>query len=536
MSDASELDPNGPEVDAMLADFRRQALAERAARNGSGPAPDDEPPPPTYAVDAVNAVGSVSAGQGTRTNHVDPYAVGTRLDGAGPAEPTNHVPAAYAETRLDGPVTCGNTDTASTKSNHVRAPWPELHRDARQGLAGQAVGRLEEHTEADPAAILGTFLAAAGVLFHCGAHVWAGDAEHPARIWPLVIGATAGGMKGTSWAVVRRVLAAADPDFVAEKIDGGLSSGEGLIECVHDPDPLDPEDQGVEDKRLLVIETEFAAVLARCRRKESTLGATMRQAWDGTPLRTMTRKNNRLRSTGHHITVIGHITPRELALVLAEGDLVGGTMNRFLPVLSRRSQRLPDGGGVPDDVVDELGEQLAHAVTKSRGIGRVRRTDEASQWWRDELYAELTPDGVPDGAVAHVVARAVPQVLRLSLDYALLDCKDTIGREHLAAGMAFWRYVVATAETVFGDASGSVNPNLDKLTAALRAAGELSREDIRGKVFQGNLKGQQIEALLSDLRTAGKLRESERSPAGGKGRKSTWYSLRDDSGHAPQGW
>jgi hypothetical protein len=68
-------------------------------------------------------------------------------------------------------------------------------------------------------------------------------------------------------------LKVTDPDWQQERIVHGLSSGEGLIWAVRDPifrSERDKQtgqvdevkvDNGVDDKRLLVTETEFAQAL-----------------------------------------------------------------------------------------------------------------------------------------------------------------------------------------------------------------------------------------------------------------------------------
>ena len=91
-------------------------------------------------------------------------------------------------------------------------------------------------------------------------------------------------------------------NWTEQHIRGGLSSGEGLIDRVRDrttkfeTDKRTSErteiedDPGVDDKRLLLVEEEFARTLRAAGRSENTLGAVIRQAWDGQSLATMTRK------------------------------------------------------------------------------------------------------------------------------------------------------------------------------------------------------------------------------------------------------
>jgi hypothetical protein len=190
--------------------------------------------------------------------------------------------------------------------------WPTLADDAFYGLAGEVAAGAAPYTEADPAAVLVTFLATAGCYLvsgrsHAGfPHVWIGDTEHPPRIWPVLAGATADGRKGTADAIVRRILAAADLGFLNGNVESGLTSGSGLIERVRDPSgddvPAKLQHPGVTDKRLLVVEHEFGGTLRRASRDGNDLSERMREAWDGRPLSTMSRSANRMRATGapHH--------------------------------------------------------------------------------------------------------------------------------------------------------------------------------------------------------------------------------------------
>ena len=140
-----------------------------------------------------------------------------------------------------------------------------------------------------------------------------------------------------------------------------LSSGEGLIWAVRDEiekqEPIRDkkktitgyqtviEDKGVADKRLLVIEPEFASVLRVAGRDGNTLSTVYRQAWDSGLLRVL-NKNSPVKATGAHISIIGHITRDELLMELSNNDKVNGFGNRNLWLCVQRSKFLPDGGDV----------------------------------------------------------------------------------------------------------------------------------------------------------------------------------------------
>src|ERR1019366_6881048 len=85
----------------------------------------------------------------------------------------------------------------------------------------------------------------------------------------LIIGKTATGRKGTSADVAKFVFqdtgSSGINKFLSCRILSGLSSGEGLIYEVRDPyvdADGETKDEGVDDKRLLVMESEFSRVFS----------------------------------------------------------------------------------------------------------------------------------------------------------------------------------------------------------------------------------------------------------------------------------
>jgi hypothetical protein len=125
---------------------------------------------------------------------------------------------------------------------------------------------------------------------------------HTTNLFTVMVGDTSKGRKGTSWGRVRQLFALVDDGWVDRCIQSRLSSGEGLIWAVRDP-VYKPErqgkgsstryedvmvDAGISDKRLLVIESEFASTLRVMSREGNTLSPVIRQAWDRGDLRSMT--------------------------------------------------------------------------------------------------------------------------------------------------------------------------------------------------------------------------------------------------------
>jgi hypothetical protein len=394
--------------------------------------------------------------------------------------------------------------------------WPKpLAEQAFHGIAGEIVRSIEPHTEADPSALLFQLLCGFGNLIGRGPYTVADGARHGCNLFAAIIGVSSKGRKGTAWTHVQRVLQAIDSDWAGRRIQGGLSSGEGLIWGVRDPiekqQPIREkkriveyqmviEDPGVSDKRLLIVEPELAATLRVMAREGSTLSTTIRQAWDTGDLRVLT-KNSPAQATGAHISIIGHITRDELLRLLTSTDTANGFANRFLWICSRRSKSLPEGGDIQSVDFAPLTGRLAEAVSAARNAGEVRRDDDARNIWRN-VYGPLS-EGKP-GLLGTVTGRSEAQVLRLSLLYSLLDGRRIISAPHMLAALAAWDYCETSAQFIFGDSLGY--PEADRILAALRAAPRgLTRTQIRD-LFGRNQREPVIEAALTALEERGLAR------------------------------
>jgi hypothetical protein len=196
--------------------------------------------------------------------------------------------------------------------------------------------------------------------------------------------------------------------------------------------------------------------------------------------------------------LVGHITRDELLRYLDRTEIGNGFANRFLWILVRRSQSLPEGGSLGQDELTELREALAEATSYATSAGVLARDDDARGLWRAR-YKSLS-DGAP-GMFGAVTSRAEAQVLRLSCVYALMDSSPVVARRHLAAALAFWRYASDSARYIFGEATG--DPVADDILRALRSRDTpMTRTDIRD-LFQKNRSSEQISRALNLLEEAG---------------------------------
>jgi hypothetical protein len=404
-------------------------------------------------------------------------------------------------------------------------PWPApIAGEAFHGLAGEIVRAISPHSEADPVAILVQFLTAFGSAAGRAAYFPVEADRHFANIYVVLVGETAKGRKGTSLSHVLRLFEYADPSWRRERVVEGLSSGEGLIWAVRDAvvsrEAIREKgrvvgyqevetDAGVADKRLLVTESEFAAVLKVAGREGNTLSAVLRQSWDRGDLRTIT-KNSPARATGAHISIVGHITRDELVAHLTGTDAANGFANRFLWVAVRRSKLLPDGGAFHTVDVEPLAARLREALAFARAPREVHRDEDAGKSWR-AVYPALS-EGRP-GLLGAITARGEAQVMRLALIYALIDRSTVIARHHLEAALALWQYADDSARWAVGDLFGDAVA--DAIRDALIFAGDdgLTRTDL-SNVFSRNVRASRIDAALQSLEAAGLVTRARRETGG----------------------
>jgi hypothetical protein len=415
----------------------------------------------------------------------------------------------------------------------ANSPWPvALAPEAFYGLAGEIVRALEPSSEADPAAMLIQIVVGFGNILGRTAHAVVEADKHFGNEFVVLAGKTSKGRKGTSWGRINRLLNAAEKEWANDRIQTGLSSGEGLIWAVRDPvekmervkergEPVRYEkveaDPGVSDKRLLVVEPEYANVLKQTERQGNTLSAILRQSWESGDLRTLT-KNSPARATGAHVSLLGHITTEELRRYLTTTEMANGFGNRHLWICVRRSKELPDGGSVDEAVLAELQTRLADAVAFGRGQGAMYRDEAAREMWR-EVYGQLSADR--PGLSGALLGRAEAHVLRLSMIYALLDCSPAIGATHLLAALALWDYAEASVKHIWGDALG--DPVADELLRLLRASPDGITRNQMCDSFGRHQSSERIGKALA-LLAEHRLARSEHQETGGRPRE-VWRAM-----------
>lgn len=403
---------------------------------------------------------------------------------------------------------------------------PPVDPDVFDCYLGRLATQLDPYTEGDPVGVMVSLLAAAGVHLGPGPHLQLGYERHPLLVWPLLVGETGRGKKGSAHNAAKALLTHTDNEFVASNVQSGLSSGEGLASVfATDSDGgtgkpgrtrLLPEG----DCRLLAFEPEWASVMARMKREGNTLSATLRAAWEGGNLSTL---NVDARVARHaHVGILAHITPKEFKAKVSASDMAGGTYNRFLPIAVAQSKVLYNPTIADSGLLVDLGASLADRLRRGAMVGPVALSPAGTAQW-SHVYLEFSDHAEQDDSqITEFISRAAPQCLRIAAIYAALDRTDQIGPDHLTAAAALVRYAIASATAVLRP-----NTALRNLFAYIAAAGPEGRtkKDITAGHFRGNAKRQGVnpDALLAQLLTDGQITQEKHGRADGAGRPTEVY-------------
>jgi len=392
---------------------------------------------------------------------------------------------------------------------------PRLPVAALHGYAGLAVRTIAPHTEAHPAAILLQLLAAFGNVVGRGPHCMVDATRHGLNLFLVLVGDSSKARKGTSWSQIARLFAEVDQPWLSTRVTAARLTAGGLVHTLRDQQPST-------DRRLLALSEEFASVLRSLKSGSGNLSPLLRCAWDSGHLPAL-NMHQPVHATGTHISLIAHITQRELTPNLHPTEAHNGFANRCLWAWVERSNCLPDGGSLTAHDLSPVAGELRRALDWANATPEIvfRRDAAAAKLWRD-CYPSLSQ--LRPGMRGAATSRAEAQVLRLSAIYAALDSTPVIALPHLQAALAVWDYCYASATLLFGRSTG--DPIADRIREAIDAAGgALSKYQIV-RLFHGHMETDRIDAALETLIALGAL-GIQSEPTGG--RPSTrWVAIAAD--------
>lgn len=401
--------------------------------------------------------------------------------------------------------------TRGISSNHRNAPGP--HRACLYGLVGEVACAGSSGTETNPYAIAANFMTYLSCAIGRGVYLPIGNTWHHPRFFSLHIGRSGRGRKGDALQLVLRIdqsLRELDERIAPQIHRGGLSSREGLVALVHDGYRQGKQEiPAIDDKRLWVVETEFANVLHQGRREGNTLSAALRDCWDGVSLKPAT-KSNRLYASYPHICLSGAISPSELTGMMTTRELTNGFANRFLMIWAERLQILPFPKETPQATADALTRKVFE-ILQFVGADRYDQRDHLrmelsaqAQWRYAQLYRGELNEDLGNELVSSMLERRAPMLLRLAMLFALTDLKTRVDVPHIEAAMAWMRYATASVRYVFVSAAdeaklAQVIELSNRVLVFLGERGKATRSEISAQCFRGRATKSQIDASLDHL-------------------------------------
>jgi hypothetical protein len=404
------------------------------------------------------------------------------------------------------------SDTGDEFDNLLNPP-PQMAKEAYHGILLDVVKTACKTSEASPVAVAANFLATFSALIGRIAFQHIGDGTCHARPFFLLVGRTGKARKGTSEYTVKRIFDSveallADDYPKMKRHEGGLSTGEGLGWAIRDK-ANDEDTGGTDDKRLLVIEAEFAGAMAAASREKNTLSATIRTCWDGKDISPLV-KNATWCASAPHVVMVGHITSQELLHNWDDVNAQSGFLNRFVMLHIVRNKEVPLPYPTPQNDIDRLANQVAECVRFAIGAGfginnsrEIRMTHAAMSLWCTEYHA-LTAE--QPGIAGALLVRVEIYCRMFAMIFALLDKSDVIEPQYIKSALAWVRYWRDSVMYIFATLAAKAEAErLNDAAADLLAFIGQNPRCPRGLVttaFKHKLTAAQITAALNHLLNA----------------------------------
>ncbi|EPB6687166.1 DUF3987 domain-containing protein [Vibrio alginolyticus] len=250
-----------------------------------------------------------------------------------------------------------------------------------------------------------------------------------------------------------------DLPFYSRVHAGGLSTGEGIAFELRD-DSVNKKgeiEHGVKDKRLCVVESEFANLLIKCNTRDSILSGTIRKLFDGDPIEPMT-KTDRTSCNEPHAHIVGYIPPKELVVRMDSVSISNGFANRF-PIYSGIQQlHQPIPKVIDRTVLESHAKELNKIITWCH---QEKRTLTMSDCYKNlwiEKYSDLKQIGAKDSIEQSLMTRAPHYATMYAMLFAMFDMSTTVTSDHLKSSLAWIDYWHDSVRYIF-------NPEADAFKA-----------------------------------------------------------------------
>jgi hypothetical protein len=408
------------------------------------------------------------------------------------------------------------------------------------GLVGNVARVAADGTEINPVAAGLVFLSFLGANVGGDSFYRIGNKIHHPLLFTLHIGRSGRGRKGDSQQIVHRIrqcIQERDSALLGNFHSTGLSSREGLATLIHDGFGESP---AIADKRLWIIESEFANVLHQSKREGNTLSSAIREVWDGGGIKPAT-KSKPVGVSNPLIGIHANITPAELNSLLNAREMSNGFANRFLMIWAEKTKSVAYPKPTPEAVIDDLVNHVIEVIRFAKGgypnsknALEMHLSKAAREFW-SEAYLKLDKP-LDSDFLNEVLERRAPYAIRLAMLFALADQNRVIEVCHMQAALEWIHYAVQTVKYVFADQASNPRQLETRQHAAkilvflqLRPEGA-SKWELNNDCFQKHNTGEKIDAALRYLLSEHPPKIVQTETRNGKrGRMTKRYTLKNSA-------
>lgn len=393
---------------------------------------------------------------------------------------------------------------------------PKCDEKALYGVLGEIARETTKENEANPFAVMANLIVMLGSIIGRKAYIEIIADKHYPIFFILHVGKASKGKKGTATSIAKTLYQSLKEEitFLPKRVDGGLSTGEGLVNLIHDGiknnDPKKKEEWEVppiEDKRLWIVESEFNNIFTQSQRNGNSLIDTLKISWDGIELAPLT-KTNKIGVKNPHINIMGHITPSELINNLTSNNSSNGFASRFMIFYAERSKSTPRPKKI-HEIINKYKHKLVEIInyveasdfTKYDQI-EVTMNEEAGLLF-DEYYYEI--EGQENSEkIDPMLGRRLATLLRLAMLFALTDKTNIINTNHIHAAKCWIDYWTSSIGYLFEtgkqqEEHKKITEMATRISEFLKNKNKASRSDISSSVFKGKANKHDLDKAINYL-------------------------------------
>ncbi|MER7208518.1 DUF3987 domain-containing protein [Streptosporangium sp. NPDC000239] len=374
----------------------------------------------------------------------------------------------------------------SSTSNQMPTPAPEMF----TGPLGKMVTELDKYTEGSKVGVLATLLSGFSAAVGNLPGVGTGKGSMPLSFWPVLVGPTGVGRKGTATGIAMKVVEAGLASFHENNVVYGCpATGLGFA-----GELAERAIRGVAAP-VLFVEEEMDTFISNSKR-DTKIGTYLRKAWDGASITHRTSQTD-LTIKKPHVAIVGHIQPKNWGAISGSKDATGGTYNRFFPVWVIQSKKLPVFATPnPEETIAKLGNRFRSMVNYAQEVTDLVVPEEVAKVFEGK-HREIC-DGLTTGneELGQYTERAMAYMIRIAGLYTLADKRTEVSVADFDAALGLVQYMVETVTYTLPEAEADGSDIPARIIAYVREAGEqgVTSTEVARK-FQ-RVRAQEIRAVV----------------------------------------